>query len=153
MLMNEAPSFFIKHSFKTHNFSFANYMKKLERWHINEDIQSHSIDFIHRFASLTRPKAWNPKSVNWLHPAHSSVFRHDRLCCANDNNVLSVNSGHLDTHNCFSWKHFSAILMIDWSVMVWKQIWRGFEWKANEKENKTFFTSQLCRFSTSIPEQ
>lgn len=75
--------------------------------------------------ALTRPNAWNPKSVNWWQPATSMVFKYG-LCCDNEVNDESVSSAHLETHNFFNWRHVAAILWMETSVMLC----RG--WYSNE---------------------
>lgn len=66
---------------------------------------------------LTFPNAWKPKSVNWWHPATSSVFN-SGLFWANDVSVWSVSSTHFDTHNFCKFKHVSLIFWMDTSVIL-----------------------------------
>lgn len=72
---------------------------------------------IRLFRALTFPRAWKPKSVNWWHPATSSVFKYG-LCWANDMSVWSVSSAHLDTHSFCKFKQVSAIFWMATSVTL-----------------------------------
>lgn len=103
---------------------------------------------------LTLPNAWKPKSVNWWHPATSSVFNRG-LCWASEVSVWSVNSTHFDTHNFCKFKHVSLIFWMDTSVILYlsnrKKKSYQFDVYWNEiafKQCRHLHTSQLCKLST-----